>query len=228
MWIIFFIILIMIFDIFLDSKYKDFKNEKEEKDLAKIISIIVVIISIILSGIFDSFWVFIIPIIITPTLIIPLITFLLRKNKAQKYMNVTNEKIKSKSTYEDRGNLLDKIDDMSGQEFELLLIEKLLPLDGYTNINGTSYTGDYGVDIIAEKNNIKCAIQCKRFNSKVSVRAIQEIVAGRKHYRCEKAIVITNNYYTKNAKELAFDNKVELLDRDDIIKMIKNTKDTIH
>ena len=56
--------------------------------------------------------------------------------------------------------------------------------------------------------------------------AIQEIVAGKKHYRCEKAIVITNNYYTKNAEELAFDNKVELLDRDYIIQMIKNLKNT--
>lgn len=126
--------------------------------------------------------------------------------------------------YEKQENLLEEIDNMSGQEFELLLIEKLLPLQGYTNINGTSYTGDYGIDIIALKNGIKCAIQCKRFNNKVGNKAIQEVVAGRKHYKCEKAIVITNNYYTNNAKTLAFDNKVELLDRDDVIKMIKEYK----
>lgn len=131
-----------------------------------------------------------------------------------------NKKYQNQDTEE----LLDKIDYMSGQEFEDMLIEVLLPSEGYININGTSYTGDYGVDIVAETNGIKCAIQCKRFNSKVSIKAIQEIVAGKKHYRCDKAIVITNNYYTKNAKELAFDNKVELLDRDDIIKMIRKMK----
>jgi len=129
--------------------------------------------------------------------------------------NITNN-------YENTEDYLDTIDYMSGQEFENLLINELLPNEGYTDINGTSYTGDYGVDIVAYNNNgIKCAIQCKRFNNKVSNKAIQEVVAGKKHYKCEKAIVITNNYYTKSAKELAFDNKVELLDRDDLIKMIK-------
>lgn len=131
-----------------------------------------------------------------------------------------------KNNFESLETTLDKIDCMSGQEFEDFLINKLLPLEGYTNINGTSYTGDFGVDIIATKKDIKCAIQCKRFNEKVSIKAIQEIVAGRKHYKCNKAMVITNNYYTKNAKELAYDNKVELLDRDDIIRIIKKLKGT--
>ncbi len=131
------------------------------------------------------------------------------------------QSIKKDTEYENRENLLDKIDYMTGQEFEKFLVEILLPLDGYININGTSYTGDYGVDIIAEKNGIKCAFQCKRFNNKVSNKAIQEIVAGKKHYKCDKAIVITNNYYTKNAKELAEDCRVELLDRDYIIQILK-------
>lgn len=110
---------------------------------------------------------------------------------------------------------------MGGQEFEKILVEKILPIDGYTDLSLTSSTNDYGVDIIAFKDNIKCAIQCKRANNKVSNRAIQEITAGRKHYKCDKAIVITNNYYTENAKRLAFDNKVEILDRDYIIRLLK-------
>ena len=207
--IIVIIILILIFDAFLDSRYKNYKEEKEERELEILITITIAFISVGLVEIFNNFWVFIIPIIITPTFIIPISTFFLRKSKAHVYESIED--------------LLDKIDYMSGQDFEILLINKLLPLNGYVNINGTSYTGDYGVDIIAEKNNIKCAIQCKRLNSKVSVKAVQEIVAGKKHYKCDKAIVITNNYYTKNAKELACDNKVELLDRDDIIKMLKGT-----
>lgn len=116
---------------------------------------------------------------------------------------------------------MDLIDNMNGQEFESFLIKKILPNEGYYKIKGTTYTGDYGVDIIAYKDDIKCAIQCKRFNNKVTNKAIQEVVAGRKHYKCEKAIVITNNYYTKNAQELAFDNQVELLNRDNLIKMVK-------
>lgn len=123
--------------------------------------------------------------------------------------------------YYQKENLIEKIDNMTGQEFEQILI-KLLLNQGYTDIEGTKYTGDYGVDIVACKDGLKCAIQCKRFNDKVSVHAVQEIVAGRKHYKCDKAIVITNNYYTNNAKTLAFSNKVELWDRDNVIQLVKD------
>ena len=205
--------------------YKDFANEKDEKELEKLITIIVVVISAILCEIFQNFWVFIIPLFACPVIIFPLSKYLLRKSNAKAYYNSKVNTEQQINLYTKKEDLLDKIDCMNGQDFELFLINKLLPLDGYININGTSYTGDFGVDIIAEKNGIKCAIQCKRFNNKVSTNAIQEIVAGRKHYKCDKAIVITNSYYTKNAKELAFDNKVELLNRDYIIKMVKKLKD---
>jgi hypothetical protein len=204
-------------------EYVEYKDVKKETNLKLKIKVAIITISISLHIIFNNFWVSITPIILAITSVLPIVTYLSRKNKAR--TKIIIEKIKQEQ-YENIENLLDKIDYMTGQEFENLLIEKLLPLEGYTNINGTAYTGDYGVDIVAEKNDIKCAIQCKRFNNKVSIHAIQEIVAGKKHYRCEKALVITNNYYTKNAKELAFDNKVELLDRDDIISMIKKLKDT--
>ena len=142
------IVLILCFDIFLDSRYKDFKNEKEEKEIEITTIIVISVISVALLEIFNNFWIFIIPILITPTFIIPILIFLLRKSEAQKYKNITTIINKSNKTYENRENLLDQIDYMTGQEFENLLIEKILPLDGYTNINGTSYTGDYGVDII--------------------------------------------------------------------------------
>ncbi len=148
--------------------------------------------------------------------------------KIYENMRKENEKFyenqqKEKEFYQSE-NILDIIDNMDGQEFEDYLIKKILPKDGYTNLQSTTYTGDYGVDIIGYKDNVKCAIQCKRANSKISNSAIQEVVAGRKHYKCDKSIVITNNYYTENAKQLAFDNKVELLDRDYIIRIIKNLK----
>lgn len=116
---------------------------------------------------------------------------------------------------------LDMVDNMTGQEFEDYLINVLLPLDDFTNINGTSYTGDYGVDVIAKKYNQKYAIQCKRYNNKVSNKAIQEIYAGKEYYKCDKAMVITNNFYTQNAHNLANQTGVILLDRNYIIQMIK-------
>ena len=143
------------------------------------------------------------------------------KQDANELYNALYSNMFKDNLYQKNENIIEKIDYMNGQEFEKFLMQEILPKDGYINIQGTNYTGDYGVDIIAFKNDIKCAIQCKRANSKISNSAIQEVATGRKHYKCEKAIVITNNYYTENAKQLAFDNKVELLDRDYLIKMIK-------
>lgn len=129
------------------------------------------------------------------------------------------KKVKKYNFYKKQESM-SKIDMMTGIEFEEFLLINILQKMGYSKLRTTATTNDYGVDIIGYKDEIKCAIQCKRYNSKVSNKAIQEIVAGKNHYRCEKAIVITNNYYTSNAKELAYDNKVQLLDRDDIIRVI--------
>ena len=147
------------------------------------------------------------------------------KNKDMHNEQELVNKVVQYNNYNKKEDLLEQIDYMSGQEFEKVLKDKLLPMEGYEKIEGTKYTGDYGVDIIAYKNGIKCAIQCKRFKEKVSNKAIQEVAAGRKHYRCDKAIVITNNYYTKNAQILADDNNVELMNRDNLILLIKNYLD---
>lgn len=199
---------------------------KDDDKLAEVIGVIITaIVSVYISELFDNPWVFLIIGIIGIVFLIPFIKFLLRNDKKAQYdqnkLSRNNYNIHKDMKYERYNSLLDRIDYMSGQEFEQFLIDNILPYDGFANINGTPYSGDYGVDILADKNGLKCAIQCKRFNQKVSPKAIQEVTAGRKHYKCDKAIVITNSYYTENAKQLAEDNKIELLDRDYIIKMAK-------
>lgn len=140
-----------------------------------------------------------------------------------KFVHV-NKKKKFRVVYDNMKEYLYEIDHMTGQEFEEILIESILPANGFTKIKGTAYTGDYGVDIIAYKNGMKYAIQCKRFNDSVSNKAIQEVVAGKNHYGCSKSMVITNNYYTKNAKQLAMENGVELIDRNSLVMMMNNSE----
>lgn len=152
---------------------------------------------------------------------------LINKNKATKKAKEIYKKTYGNTKYKNVEEKMEHIDNLEGYEFEDYIIG-LLRKDGYTNIQGTKYSGDYGVDIIADKDGLKCAIQCKRFSNKVSLSAIQEISAGRKYYKCDKAIVITNNYYTNAAKELALAANVELLDRDYIIKILKKEENTIN
>lgn len=105
------------------------------------------------------------------------------------------------------------IDKMSGELFEKYL-EVLFERLGY-KVERTRYIGDYGADLIVQKDGIKTVVQAKRYRGKVGVRAIQEAVGAKGYYNCDKAMVITNSYFTRQAKELASKNGVELWNRID-------------
>lgn len=95
-----------------------------------------------------------------------------------------------------------KIDEMEGHRFEYF-IAKVLRENGFKNVNVTKASGDYGVDITANKDNQKWAFQCKRYSSNLGLKPIQEIYAGAKKYGADKAVVFTNVYFTPNAQTLA-------------------------
>lgn len=104
------------------------------------------------------------------------------------------------------------IDNMEGHQFEYFC-SGILRKIGYENVHVTKGSGDQGVDIIAERDGIKYAIQCKRQNTHVGNKAVQEAYAGAKFYGCHIGIVMSNNYFTQSAKELAGKTGVVLWDR---------------
>lgn len=77
-----------------------------------------------------------------------------------------------------------KIDEMEGHRFEYF-IAKVLRENGFKNVNVTKASGDYGVDITANKDSQKWAFQCKRYSSNLGLKPIQEIYAGAKKYGAE-------------------------------------------
>ncbi len=79
---------------------------------------------------------------------------------------------------------------------------------GYS-IKITPKTGDQGVDLIAEKNGKKFAIQCKYYTGQVGNAAVQEVFAGKYYYDCDYACVVTNSTFTPSALSLA--NKTRVL-----------------
>lgn len=94
------------------------------------------------------------------------------------------------------------IDEIEGHDFEYFCAD-LLTKQGFDNVQVTKGSGDQGVDILAERNMVKYAIQCKRYSQPVGNKAVQEINAGRLFYNCNAAIVITNNSFTPSAIELS-------------------------
>lgn len=128
----------------------------------------------------------------------------------------------SKSQSNDRITALSyRIDELSGVEFEHCIAE-LVKRNGYSNVQTTKATGDFGIDIICSKNGIKHGIQCKRYAKKVGVKAVQEAIAGKQYYRLDSVIVATNTYFTPSAIEMARKGGVILWNRDYIIRMLKS------
>ena len=106
---------------------------------------------------------------------------------------------------------IDDIDLMTGQEFEIFIAELFSKMGYESEI--TKASGDQGIDVIASRNGNTIGIQAKCYSSSVGNSAIQEVVAGKSHYRLDKAIVITNNFFTDAAQQLAQSNSIILWDR---------------
>ena len=83
-------------------------------------------------------------------------------------------------------------------------------------------SGEQGVDVIAfDKNGKKIIIQCKHYSKKVENSAIQEIFGAKNLYQADHCVVVTNQFFTKPARELAKSNNVELIDRDKLFSLIQ-------
>ncbi len=119
---------------------------------------------------------------------------------------------------------LEKTDNCTGLEFEKIAKEILLN-NKYENVIVTKSSGDQGADVIAYKDGVKYAIQCKKYTQAVGNSAVQEAIGSKSIYDCHVAVVMTNNYFTKSAKELAQKNLVLLWDREVLKQMINNNEE---
>lgn len=98
----------------------------------------------------------------------------------------------------------------SGAEFEQYLKHIFTRL-GYES-ELTKGSGDQGADLILKKNGLIFIVQAKYYEKPVGNKAVQEAVAALKFYGGNRAVVVTNNRYTKGAEALAKRNQVILQD----------------
>ena len=96
---------------------------------------------------------------------------------------------------------------------------------GFIDVEVTKGSGDYGIDILAEKDGITYAIQCKCYSAPVGVKAVQEAYAGRDYYDKMVAAVLTNQYFTSPAVDAAKKLKILLWDRGYLERMIEEQED---
>lgn len=114
---------------------------------------------------------------------------------------------------------IEDVDWMDGHDFEEWCADLLLKT-GYDEASVTKGSGDQGIDIVAVKDGIRYAIQCKCYSSNLGNKPVQEAYAGKEMYDCQVAAVMTNQHFTVGAKELAEKTRVLLWDREKLKEMI--------
>jgi restriction system protein len=115
-----------------------------------------------------------------------------------------------------------KIDKMKGRQFDKFL-QCFFTQQGYF-VKKTKTRHQQGTDFILIQRNIRITVEAKRWNNKVGNRAVQQTNSGKSYYKCDQAWVITNNYFTPQAKELAKSCNIELIDRNILNYIMSQTK----
>lgn len=114
-------------------------------------------------------------------------------------------------------------DDMDGYQFEKFCA-KILCENGFESVEVTQGSGDHGIDIVAEKDDITYAIQCKCYSSNIGNAAVQQVYTDKGFYNKDIAVVMTNRYFTLQAIEEANTLGVKLWDRNKLSEMAGGQK----
>ncbi|MBS3873955.1 MAG: restriction endonuclease [Firmicutes bacterium] len=120
-------------------------------------------------------------------------------------------RLAQKTTIKKRVILIHDVDLMNGFEFERCIVA-LFSCMGY-DAALTKQGADQGIDLIAERDGLRIGIQAKCYVGTVGNSAVQEAAAGIRYYNLDKAIVITNSFFSESAASLARANNVILWDR---------------
>lgn len=99
---------------------------------------------------------------------------------------------------------------LRGIPFEEFLAN-VLRQHGY-EVELTPAAGDQGVDLVAVIFGQRVAIQAKGYSNMVGNESVQQVVAGKRFYRCNHAAVITNSSFTRAALTLAESNDCLMID----------------
>lgn len=111
----------------------------------------------------------------------------------------------SRDLYDDR---------MSPLDYERLCARRLAAA-GWT-VRLTRASGDQGADIVAKRAGVTLVVQCKKAGRPVGNKAVQEVIAARDYERADRAAVVSNAAYTRQAQDLAHAADVALLHHRDL------------
>lgn len=115
---------------------------------------------------------------------------------------------------------------MTPKEFEQFVAEYYQRQGYETEI--TPYSGDYGVDVIAQKGEERIAIQAKMYGNssrKVNRETIMQLFGAMTYRQCSKAVIATNGKCMEDAVEVANKLGVEILYFDSALGIVETNND---
>lgn len=118
------------------------------------------------------------------------------------------------SAYSSAAKVTEFSDAMSPYDYERYCANLLSDI-GW-NARATKASGDQGSDVIAEKKGVRIVLQCKLYTQPVGNKAIQEVFAAKSHEQAHYAAVVTNQTFTRSARQIATTTGVNLLHHDQI------------
>lgn len=113
---------------------------------------------------------------------------------------------------------VDRLNPIQFEEFCAVILE-----DHGWKVNTTRVTGDFGVDVIAEYQGKRLAIQCKHYTGSVGVAAVQEVHSGAAYWKCDAAMVVSSHGgFTNAACDMGDRLQIPLLDARQFAEFIQS------
>lgn len=82
---------------------------------------------------------------------------------------------------------------------------------------------DFGIDFIAEKSNTSYLVKVISDSIMTSRTLLNDLMRDTSKYGCDKALVITKNYFSEDALEFSRSSPCDLIDRNALAKWIKDS-----
>ena len=116
----------------------------------------------------------------------------------------------------------DQILNLNPLDFEMLVGQLYTMIGFSTKLTKRSHDG--GIDIFASRNEPTqketLIIQCKRYNKKIGVKDIRDLLGVVSDKKANKGTLITTSFFTKESIKFAKNNpRIELIDYDSLAKL---------
>jgi len=118
------------------------------------------------------------------------------------------------------------IRDLSWREFENLIAEAYRR-QGYAVIENPSVGADGGIDVRLKKDGVLHLVQCKNWKTiKVGVKVVREMYGVMVAEQASSVKIIISGMFTQEAKNFASDKPIDLVDGEQLEKLIANVQAT--